>query len=153
LVKLGEAVGPKVTWLLTIVSYQTYRRWAHQLVGGGPTPKKSTRKLVLKLARENSWGYTRILGELRKPGIKTSRTNVVNILRENKIDPKLDSKKGCWADFFKSHANTLWQCDFFSKHLVTTKGMRQCFMLAFLHVATRKVFLTPCTFKPALPNF
>src|SRR5882672_1930506 len=42
LVKLGDAIGPKVTWLLTIVAYQTYRRWAHQLVGGGKTPRSQS---------------------------------------------------------------------------------------------------------------
>ena len=34
------------------------------------TPEE-IRKLVLKLARENEWGYTRILGELKKLGMRT----------------------------------------------------------------------------------
>jgi putative transposase len=104
----------------------------------------------LRLARENSsWGYTRILGELKKLGItKICRSTVINILRENDLDPKTDPSKGTWADFLKAHAKTLWQCDFFSKHVVTAQGVRQCFILAFLHVQTRRVFLTPCTFKP-----
>jgi putative transposase len=45
----------------------------------------------------------------------------------------------------------LWQSDFFSKYVVTPDGVRQCFVLAFLHVATRRVWLSPCSFKPDAP--
>ena len=42
------------------------------------------RDLVLKLARENEWGYTRILGVLRKLGINSiSRQTMKRILKEN----------------------------------------------------------------------
>jgi putative transposase len=160
LMKLGEAVGPTMEKRLTIVTYACYRKWIAQANGtwglasgtykktGRPRTPEHIRHLVLRLARENGWGYTRILGELRKLGIKVSRSTVVNILRQNELDPKLDPTKGNWGEFFKVHARTLWQCDFFSKYIVTAKGIRQCFILAFLHVATRRVFLTPCTFKP-----
>jgi putative transposase len=65
------------------------------------------------------------------------------------LDPKLDAKRGTWAEFLTSHAKTLWHCDFFSKNIVTAGGMvRQCFVLAFVHVHTRRVFLIPRSFKP-----
>jgi putative transposase len=106
--------------------------------------------LVLRLARENDgWGYTRILGELRKLGLKVCRTTVINILREQRIDPKTDPTKGRWAEFLKAHASSLWQCDFFSKHVSTAEGaLRQCFVLAFVHVASRRAWLSPASFKP-----
>jgi putative transposase len=166
LVKLGQAVGKGIKDLLSIVSYPTYRRWVGLYdpagagtkpagargKGGRPRTSDETRELVLRLARENDWGYTRILGELRKLSTtKVSRSTVVNILRENKLDPKSDPTKGTWADFLKSHAQSLWQCDFFSKNIVTAAGIRQCFVLAFIHVQTRRVFLSPCTFKPDAP--
>src|SRR2546430_7496538 len=45
--------------------------------------------------------------------------------------------------------SSLWQCDFFSKHIVTAEGaIRQCFILAFVHIYSRRVWLSPCTFKP-----
>lgn len=73
-----------------------------------------------RLASENdAWGYTRILGELKKLGVKVCRTTVINILREQRIDPKTDPSKRRWAEFLKAHAASLWQCDFFSKHDVT----------------------------------
>jgi hypothetical protein len=77
---------------------------------------------------------------MKKLGVKTSRTNVVNILRGERIDPKTDPSKGNWGQFLKAHATSLWQCDFFSKHIMTAKGsVRQCFALAFVHVASRRV--------------
>jgi len=47
----------------------------------------------------------------------------------------------------KIHAATLWQCDFFSKKVLTPKGLRDIFVLVFLHVETRRVFVSPATFK------
>jgi putative transposase len=169
LVKLGQAVGKGVSALLTAVSYRTYRRWVKLYVpgdcrpkpkaaspapapnkGGRPKTPEEVRALVLKLAAENAgWGYTRILGELRKLGTaRISRTTVINILRENKLDPRTDPTKGTWGEFLRAHGQTLWQCDFFSKHVITAEGVRQCFVLAFLHVASRRAYLSPCTFTP-----
>jgi putative transposase len=162
LVKLGQAVGPGVRRLISIVQYNCYRRWVTKANGtygksagtykkaGRPRTAEHIRELVLKLARENNWGYTRIVGELRKLGLKVSRSTVVNILRQHNLDPKLDPTKGNWGEFFKAHAQTLWQCDFIQRHIVTPSGIRQIFILAFIHVATRKVYLSPCTFKTGL---
>jgi putative transposase len=51
----------------------------------------------------------------------------------------------------RAHSQGLWQCDFFSKHIVTAAGVRQCFVLAFIHVSSRRVWLSPCTFRPNTP--
>jgi len=52
---------------------------------------------VFKLARENHWGYTRILGELRKLGyMKISRQTVVNILKREGLDPWPKRGPGTW---------------------------------------------------------
>ena len=161
LVKLGQAVGKGIKNLLTVVAYSTYRRWiglydpagtkppAPKGKGGRPRTPDETRELVLRLSRENDWGYTRNLGELKKLGVgKISRTTVVNILRAERLDPKTDPGKGTWSEFLKAHAKSLWQCDFFSEHIVTPEGRRQCFVLAFLHVSTRRVCLPPCSLSP-----
>ncbi len=44
---------------------------------------KTSRKLILKLAKETGWGYCRILGELKKLGIESvTRNTVKNITSE-----------------------------------------------------------------------
>ncbi|WP_145060769.1 integrase core domain-containing protein [Adhaeretor mobilis] len=48
----------------------------------------------------------------------------------------------------KIHADTLWQVDFFCKMTVTKTGLKQAFVLAFLHVGSRRVICSPATFKP-----
>ena len=48
----------------------------------------------------------------------------------------------------KLHAATLWQCDFFTKKVLTIKGFRDAFVLVFLHVGTRRAFVTPASFNP-----
>jgi putative transposase len=109
--------------------------------------------LIRRMAAENpDWGYTRILGELRKLKIRTSRSNVVNILRSEGRDPKLDPTQGTWAHFLRAHAATLWQCDFFYKYVGTPNGLlRKCYALVFVHVASRRVFVSPSTWHPTGP--
>ena len=85
LLKFGRKLGVQLRDLISIVSYQTFVRWIRENEAshaekkaastrkpGRPRTPNDIRELVLKLARENSWGYTRILGELRKLGTARS---------------------------------------------------------------------------------
>lgn len=76
------------------------------------------------------------------------RQSVKNILIEHGLDPGPKRGKGTWSDFLRIHAETLWQVDFFSKDVWTITGPQQIFALAFIHLATRRVFVTPGTIKP-----
>jgi putative transposase len=73
---------------------------------------------------------------------------VKNILKAVGLDPGPQRGEGTWDDFLTRHAASLWQCDFFSRRVLTTKGIRQAFVLAFLNVKTRRVILSPATYKP-----
>ena len=157
LLNLGEAIGSGVSKLITIVHPRTYQRWLTEKKRGKKPAKKmgrpktleSVREIVLQLARETGWGYGRIVGELKKLRIHcVSRSNVRNILLEAGINPSPKRGKGTWDEFIKIHAETLWQVDFFSKMVVTPTGIRQAFVLTFLHVKSRRVFCSPCSFKP-----
>jgi len=156
LLKLGNAVGPGLKDLITIVHFRTYQRWL-QGKKSGKTPQKigrprtaqQIRELVLRIATETGWGYSRILGELKKLRVfSVSRSTIINILKANNHDPGPNRGKGSWDEFVKMHAETLWQCDFFSKRIWTAKGLRQYFVLAFLHVGSRRVFVTKACCKP-----
>ena len=156
LLKLGKDLGPRLRHVITIVDYSTFRRWVRKEEGteakpckGRPRITRVIREVVLEIAKENNWGYSRILGELRKLGIgKISRQSVKNILVENGLDPGPKRSEGSWSEFLKMHAETLWQVDFFSKRIWTAKGPKQVFAMAFIHVGSRRVFVTPSTCQP-----
>jgi len=155
LVRFGSKLGRALNHLVSVVHPGTLRRWIREDRRGKrtkPVPRgrrrtaEQIRRLILKLARETGWGYTRILGELKKLGIRSVSRNTVKILlKAHGYDPGPRRGLGTWDEFLKIHAATLWQCDFFSKRVMTPKGFRELFVVVFLHVGTRRVFLTPAT--------
>ena len=71
------------------------------------------RELVLRIACENtSWGYVRIVGELRKLGIGVSATLVGNILRAAGVPPAPERDQQDWRSFLRQHDETILACDF-----------------------------------------
>jgi len=156
LVSLGAAIGAGAAKLITIVHPHTYRRWVRdarnqkpQKRMGRPRTAAAIRELVVRIARETGWGYTRVLGELRKLRIHSlSWQTVVNILKREGLDPWPKRGPGTWDELLKMHAETLWQCDFFSKRLLARRSIRQVFALVFLNVATRRVWVSPSTCRP-----
>jgi putative transposase len=158
LLKFGRPLGSAIKHLITIVSPRTFARWVNAATTikraksrnpGRPRTPDDLRELVLRLARENDWGYTRILGELRKLSVLTiSRSTVVNILKEAGLDPCPKRGEPTWAEFLQAHAATLWQCDFFSHQALTWRGWREFYALVFIHVDSRRVFVTQCSRSP-----
>ena len=163
LVRYAKLVGSSIRNLVTIVSPSTVQRWIREDKRdkrGDRVPKKrgrhrtpeQIRRLALKLALENDWGYTRIIGELKKLGITPpSKNTVKRILRSKRLDPGPKRGRDSWDEFLRRHAHSLWQCDLFSRRVMTIKGMRDAFVLAFVHVKTRQVVLSPATFHPNDP--
>lgn len=156
LYQLGQAIGPELKHLITIVTFDTFRSWRRKIAGfvprgtpGRPRKPDEIRQLVLKIARETGWGYTRILGELKKLGIENiSRQTVKNYLKQAGFDPDPKTGPGTWDELLKAHAETLWQCDFFSKRVLSRFGIPQLFVMVFLNVATRRVWVSPATKNP-----
>src|SRR5262249_50031395 len=116
---------------------------------GRPRTPDEIRDLVVQIARDNQWGYTRALGELKKLGIRNvSRSTVVNILKDAGLDPGPKRGEGTWDDFVKRHAATLWACDFLSVRSVTLTGCVDLFVLFFIHLGTRRVIVSSATANP-----
>jgi len=142
---------------VTIVSPRTYQRWKRRVTHGERPAKRmgrkgtpeSIREIVVRLARETGWGYGRIVGELKKLRIQcVGRTTVRTILKEEGVHPGPKRGKGTWHEFIKVHAETLWQVDFFTKPVITKAGIKQAYVLAFLHIDSRRVICSPATFAP-----
>jgi putative transposase len=98
LLELGLKLGSAINSFITIVSPRTFAGWVsaenqpkthHSPTGPGrPRKAEEIRALVARLAQENAWGYTRIVGELKKLGVcNVKRTTIANILKEQGFDP------------------------------------------------------------------
>ena len=156
LIKYGLPLGGSIKRFISVVSYSTFRRWVSNGVyknknnrrGRRRTPQE-IRELIVRLAKENNWGYTRILGELKKLRIKSvSRNTVKNILKENGLEPAPKRSKDTWDAFIKRHFKTLWACDFFTKTVWTMLGPKTFHALFFINVHTRKVHIAGITKHP-----
>ena len=114
LLELGEPIGSGLKHLISIVSYGSFLRWKRQ-ARGGDEPKKMGRPrtletlkdLIVKIASETGWGYTRVMGELKKLGIKPpSRNTLKKIMKEASHAPWPDNGKGSWAESLEVYAET-----------------------------------------------
>ena len=157
LLKFGKPLGRAIEELITIVNPKTFYRWVREGDGqrqnknskGGQRKPKEIRELVIRIATESGFGYTRILGELRKLGIKKiSRQTVRNILKEAGVEPGPDRTSDSWSEFLQRHGETLWACDFFSIKAVTSRGLCDMYVMAFLCLKTREVILSDSTEHP-----
>jgi putative transposase len=159
LVRFAKNLGNALNQIVTVVHPGTLRRWIREASEksssmrkrkkGRPRTAEEIESLILKLAKDTGWGYCRILGELKKLGIQSvSKNTVKNILKRNGFETGPKRGPGTWDEFLKRHASTLWQCDFFSKKIVSRSGLRDIFVLVFLHVETRRIFITPSTYNP-----
>ena len=159
LVKFGVPLGKDLRDIITVVTYETFLLWARNYkrnknlrrINKRSRPKilPEIQQLVVRLAKENNWGYVRILDELNKVGIhRLSKTNVKNILKANHIDPVPQRSQDSWDSFMRRHFQTLWACDFFTKQVITALGPRMFFILFFINIRTRKVYVAGATQYP-----
>jgi putative transposase len=160
LLAIGAELDHQVRDVIGIVALQTYSRWVVEQregrkpkAAGRPKIIRSIREIIVRLANENAgWGYRRIVGELRKLRLKVCRSSVRTILKEEGLTPsprrRSRPEETTWRKFIRLHMNTLVACDFFTKAVITPLGVRLASYLAFIHVGTRKVFLSPPTYHP-----
>jgi putative transposase len=115
-------VLPRPSWSAFPVRPETLLHWHRRLVArqwtyphrrpGRPAIAVEARDLVMRLARENpSWGYLRIVGELRKLGIVVSATSVRNILIKADLPPAPQRDRQSWGQFLRTHGESILACD------------------------------------------
>jgi putative transposase len=149
-------VLPRASWCAFSVTPSTLLRWHRRLVArrwtyphrgpGRPPVEREVRKLILRLARENTnWGYVRIVGELRKLGIDVSATLVRTVLASAGVPPAPQRDRSSWQSFLRAHGETILACDFFT---VETVWLRRLYVLVFLSIASRRIEYVACTSNP-----
>lgn len=160
LLRLGALFDHDVSEVMHVVRPKTYRKWVRQAKrgiafkrSGRPRIPMATVNLVLRMADENMrWGYRRIVGELKKLGIRIASTTVRRILKDSGIHPAPDKafKKPAvpWTTFVHAHMDSMAGSDFFTKRIYTLRGVLTAYMLVFIHFGARKVYCSAPTFNP-----
>ena len=160
LLKHGRPLGKAIEAIITLVTASTFRRWVREAdrreAHGKPAAKTGRRRkpielrqLVCRIARETGFGYGRILGELRKLGIlSVSRQTVRNIMKEQGIPTGPQRSTASWTEFLSRHAKTLYGCDFFTKSVVTPRGLVEMYLLVVIQWESRRIWVSPATAHP-----
>src|SRR5688500_8462608 len=150
---------PRASWHTLPVRPETLLRWHRELVRhkwavfgrrrgpGRPPLSPECRDLVLRLATENPrWGYQRIRGELLKLGHCISASAIRALLRRHGIPPAPRRAGLSWHAFLRAHAAGVLACDCFT---VETVRLQTLFVLFFIELQTRRVFVAGCTEHPS----
>jgi putative transposase len=154
LTALARVLG-RDRWPLFVVKPDTLLRWHRRLVAnhwtsphqpGRPTTVAETRRLIIRLARENpTWGYRRIHGELARLGIAIAASTIWAILKHAGIDPAPGRNSESWTTFLRTQAAGIVACDFFT---VDTVLLRRYYVLFFIELDRRRVHLAGITTNP-----
>jgi hypothetical protein len=142
--------------VIRMVKPATLFGWHKQLVrhkwtyrhrnAGRPRTDKAIEQLVLRLARENDWGYECIEGELLKLGYTISHETVGNILERHGVPPAPERDTSpSWRHLMTHYKDQLLACDFFT---VETLFLQTLYVLIFVETGTRRVHFAGCTAHP-----
>jgi transposase InsO family protein len=150
-----------LTELQTLVTPDTLLRWYRELVvskwnyshrrgPGRPRIMTMIVDLIVRMALENpSWGYTRIRGALANLGHHVGRGTIANILKDKGIEPAPERDTHTrWSTFLKAHWECLAATDFLSVEVCTLKGLVTYYILFFIDIASRSVYVAGITAHP-----
>jgi putative transposase len=146
----------------TIVKPDTILGWYRQLAAekfdgskerkarGRPRVEKEVEDLIVQMAKENrSWGYDRIAGALAALGYDISDQTVGHILKRRGLPPAPERKKTTtWKAFIRTHMDILWATDFFTTEVWTLGGLVTFYVLFFIKIDTREVYIAGITPHP-----
>jgi putative transposase len=123
------------------------RKWTYRQRGRGrPRINKEIEQLVVRLARENDWGYERIEGELHKLGISISHETIGTILERHGIPPAPEREPSpSWRHLMSHYKDQMLACDFFT---VETLFLQTLYVLVFIEIGSRRMYFAGCTTHP-----
>ena len=95
----------------------------------------------------------RIVGELRKLALTPSRASVRRVLEKEGVwpDPERHASKGVdtpWRTFIAGHLDCMVATDFFCRSVWAPRGRHLAYVLLFIHLASRTVFVSSSTYHP-----
>ena len=89
------------------------------------------------------------MGALANLGYQISDRTVGNILRRHNIAPAPErSRTTTWKEFIRSHMDVLAGADFFTVEVLTWRGLVTYYVLFFIEVGSRRVWLGGITRNP-----
>lgn len=141
-------------------SPETFLRWYQRLVAQKYTADKPGRRrgrsrtdpetvtLVVRMAGENpGWGLRRIVGELKKIGIRVSKSTVARILAAYGIEPS-PKRRRTWRNFLDQQWHSMAAADLFTVEVLQGWGVKRVRVLLIMRLATRKVHIAGIVAEP-----
>jgi transposase InsO family protein len=158
LAEKGKKLGRRLlSQVITIVTPDTLLRWHRELIRakwtynkrvGRPGVMKVIRKLIVRMAKENSsWGYCRIQGALRNLGHRVAKSTIAKVLKEHGIKPAHD-RPMAWKTFLKAHWGEVVGADFFTTEVWTSRGLVTFYTVFLIDLKTRRACIAGSTPNP-----
>ena len=158
----ANAIGRKaLRELTTIVTPDTILRWHRTLVArkfdssdkrkpGRPRIRQEIVSAIVRFAGENpTWGFDRIQGALKNLNYHIADSTVGNVLKAHGIEPAPDRQRTpAWSTFLKSHWSSIFATDFTTVEVWTRNGLVTFYVLAVMHLKTRRVHIAGITPSP-----
>lgn len=161
LVKYGLRIKDRLAEVISIAQPDTLLAWNRRqkqkkwtfpnasAKAGRPRKAGDIEALIVRLAEENnSWGYKRISGELKKLGHRACPSYVRDVLRHHGLPPAPARKGLSWKQFIQAHLEVTWATDFLTEEVWSMGGLVTNYVLFFLHLGTRRVWMAGCTPQP-----
>src|SRR5260221_9766237 len=126
------------------------RKWTFQQRAkvGRPRIEAELEALIVRLANENpGLGFEKLQGELLKLGYDVAISTVRDVLARHHIPPapERDLSRSNWRTFLNHYRTQMLACDFFT---IETVFLKTIYVLFFIEVSTRRVYLAVCTVRP-----
>src|SRR6202165_3473663 len=161
--EIGYRLGGKVlAEIATVARPDTILGWYRKLIArkfdgskarrgpGRPRIKREVEQLIIRMAKENlDWGYDRIAGALANLGYEISDQTVGNVLRRHGLPPAPERKRTTtWAALIRTHVALLAGTHFFTAEVLTLRGLVTSYVLFFIHLESRRVYIAGITVHP-----